>query len=57
MKNQSTKGILIVEDWDSLLPDDIKNYAKKNLKREFRVESLPQAKDDPWPIEIYSWGI
>ena len=55
--NKYPKGILIVEDWESLLPEDIKQYAKKNLKREIRVESLEVAKDDPWPLEVYSWGL
>ncbi len=54
-KNKYKKGALIVEDWQSLLPEEIKQYAKKNMKLEFRVESLPQAKDDPWPIEVYRW--
>ncbi|MCR4329301.1 MAG: glycosyltransferase family 39 protein [Candidatus Roizmanbacteria bacterium] len=48
-------GILIVEDWDSLLPNDIKNYAKSNLKLEFRSSAISQAVNDPWPVEIYSW--
>ena len=51
------QGLLIMEDWQSLLPDDIKNYAKNNLKLEFRVESLKEASDDPWPLALYSWGM
>ena len=50
------QGLLIMEDWQSLLPDDVKEYAKKNLKLEFRVESLKEAPDDPWPLALYSWG-
>lgn len=51
------QGLLIMEDWQSLLPEDIKQYAKKNLKLEFRVESLKEAPDDPWPLALYSWGM
>src|SRR3989339_333972 len=51
------EGFLIMEDWQSLLPDDVKEYAKKNLKLEFRVESLKEALDDPWPLALYSWGM
>lgn len=51
------RGLLIMEDWQSFLPDDIKKYAKKNLKLEFRVESLREATNDPWPLALYSWGI
>lgn len=50
------QGLLIMEDWQSFLPDDVKEYAKRNLKLEFRVESLREAPDDPWPLALYSWG-
>lgn len=56
-KNKYRKGLLIVEDWESIMPEEIKQYAKKNMKREIRVEGLPQAAGDNWPIEIYSWGL
>ena len=52
-----SQGLLIMEDWQSLLPDDIKEYAKRNLKLEFRVESLKEAPNDPWPLALYSWGM
>src|SRR3989344_3051233 len=51
VKNKYSKGLLIVEDWESFLPEDIKQYAKKNMKREFRVDGLPQAQGDNWPLE------
>ena len=51
------QGLLIMEDWESFLPEDIKQYAKKNLKLELRVESLRETPDDPWPLALYSWGI
>jgi len=54
-KNKYPEGVMIVEDWESLLPEDIKQYVKKNLKLEFRVDGLFQAADDKWPIEVYSW--
>lgn len=57
MTKKYPKGILIVEDWDSFLPEEIKIYAKKNLKREVRVEGLLEAQGDNWPLEIYSWGL
>jgi len=54
--SEHPQGLLIMEDWQSFLPDDIKEYAKKNLKLEYRVESLKEAPDDPWPLALYSWG-
>ncbi len=57
LKQQSKSGLLIVEDWESILPEDIKQYAKKNMKLEYRVENMEVAPTDKWPIEIYSWGM
>lgn len=53
---ENPRGLLIMEDWQSFLPEDVKEYAKKNLKLEFRVNSLREAPDDPWPLALYSWG-
>lgn len=50
-------GIVIVEDWQSFLPEDIKEYVKSRLKLQIKVNSLPDAKNDPWPLEVYSWGM
>lgn len=55
--NRNAKGILIIENWESLLPEEIKKYAKTNLKFEYEVDSLPEAKEDRWPLEVYSWGM
>jgi hypothetical protein len=54
---ENPKGLLVVEDWESILPEDIKQYAKKNMKLEYRIESLEVSPTDKWPIEIYSWGM
>jgi len=51
------KGLVIIEDWESFFPEDVKQYVKKNLKLEYRVESLKEAPDDPWPLALYSWGM
>ena len=56
-KDSVPQGLLIVEDWESILPEDIKQYAKKNMKLEYRVESLEVSPTDKWPLELYSWGM
>ena len=56
-KAKYDNGFLIVEDWESLLPDEIKEYAKKYMKRELRVENLEVSPTDKWPLELYSWGM
>src|SRR3989344_1190717 len=54
---KNPQGVLIIEDWESFLPLEIKNYGKIHLKKEITVNSLPQAIDDPWPLTVYSWGM
>jgi len=50
-------GIVIVEDWQSQTPEDMKDHIRKNLKFEFMVQDLPYNEDDHWGISVYSWGI
>lgn len=59
-KNEQTKyskGLVVVNDWQSFMPDDIKDYVKKNMKLELRVESMTVSPYDKWPLELYSWGM
>ncbi len=50
------KGLVVVNDWQSFMPDDIKDYVKKNMRLELRVESMTVSPDEKWPLELYSWG-
>lgn len=50
-------GIAIVEDWESIMPEDIKKYIRDNLKKEFTVQDIPYNDNDHWGISVYSWGI
>lgn len=50
-------GVVIVEDWQSFMSDEIKEYVRKNLKFEFTVQDLPYNENDHWGISVYSWGI
>jgi len=57
-KSKYKRGLLFVEDWESLLPDDIKQYAKNNMKLEIDVKGLSVAEiNDQWPLKVYSWGL
>ena len=49
-------GYLLVEKWHSLVPDDIQEYAAKNMTRLIEIKSLPLSPEDPWPLELYQWG-
>ena len=55
-KDKYDKGLVMVHDWQSFMPEEIKSYVKKNMKLELRVESLEVSPDDKWPLELYSWG-
>jgi 4-amino-4-deoxy-L-arabinose transferase-like glycosyltransferase len=50
-------GVVVVEDWQSLMTEDIKDYVRKNLKFEFTAQDLPYNENDHWGISVYSWGI
>ena len=50
------QGIIIVEDWTSYLPEEIKTYVKENFHEEFRKDCLPESPTDCWPLAVYSWG-
>ncbi|KKT40352.1 hypothetical protein A3K29_03070 [Candidatus Collierbacteria bacterium RIFOXYB2_FULL_46_14] len=52
----NARGFVMVHDWQSFMPDNIKEYVKKTMKRELRVESMDVSPDDKWPLELYSWG-
>ncbi|MBI3619758.1 glycosyltransferase family 39 protein [Candidatus Roizmanbacteria bacterium] len=56
-KAKHPRGFLVVEDWESILPENIKQFAKNNMKLEVRVENLKESPTDKWPLEIYSWGL
>ena len=50
------QGFVMIHDWISYMPDEIKDYVKKNLKSELRIESMAVSPDDKWPLVLYSWG-
>ena len=50
-------GVVLVEDWQSFMSEDIKEYVRGNLKHEFTIQDLPYNENDHWGISVYSWGI
>lgn len=51
------RGFLYIDD--ESLPADVREYAKKNLKKELYLDRYP-LEDNPyavWPATLYSWGI
>jgi len=51
------KGIIILESWETKLPDGTAEYIRSNLKKEFEWDRLYPTQPRYWPVEIYSWGI
>jgi hypothetical protein len=51
------KGILVIDSWDNMVPDGIREYARDNLKKGLEVDRLYDVQPRYWPVEIYSWGI
>lgn len=56
-KAKYKRGIVIVENWESLTPYDLQQHIRKTLKHEFDVQNLPYNEADKWGISIYSWGL
>jgi len=55
--NKYPKGFLFIDD--SSLPEDVKNYAEKRLKKELYLDHYP-LDENPysiWPATLYSWGV
>ncbi len=51
------RGFIIIDD--ATLPEDVRDYAEKNFKKELYLDHYP-LDDNPysiWPVTLYSWGI
>jgi len=53
---EEKKGLIIIDSWDNYIPDGIREYVKKNLKKEFEIDRLYPVQPRLWPVEVYSWG-
>lgn len=50
------QGLVLVEEWQSTMPEEIKQYIRQSLKLEYTVNGLTTDQIDQWPLAIYSWG-
>lgn len=55
--SQKPKGLLIIDSWDNYVPDGVREFAKKNLKKELEIDRLYPVQPRYWPVELFSWGI
>lgn len=51
------KGLILLESWESELPQGTADYIRQNLNKEFEVDRLYPTQPRYWPVEVYSWGI
>lgn len=51
------KGILVLDSWDDMIPDGMREYSQKHLKKELEVDRLYPVQPRYWPVGVYSWGL
>ena len=56
-KSQIKSGIVIVENWPSGTSPEVQEHIRKTLKYEFETNTVKGNENDPWNINVYSWGL
>lgn len=51
------RGILVIDSWDNLVPDGVREYARDNLKKELEIDRVYPTQPRYWPVLVYSWGL
>jgi len=51
------KGIFVFDSWDNIVPNDIREYCHKNLKRELEIDRIYSFQPRYWTVWVYSWGL
>jgi len=54
--NKDKKGLIVIDSWDDRVPDGIRGYIERNLKKELEVDRLYSVQPRYWLVEVYSWG-
>lgn len=52
-----SQGLVLLESWESELPEGTRGYIRSNLKKEFETDRLYPIQPRFWPVEVYSWGL
>ncbi len=53
----NSRGLILLESWETKLPSGVREYITGNLKKELEVDRLYPVQPRYWPVEVYSWGI
>lgn len=54
---QEKKGIVVLDSWDTEVPDGVREYCRDNLTKELEIDRLYPVQPRYWPVMVYSWGI
>lgn len=57
IKSAHPMGIAIVENWQSLTPPALQEHIRETLRHEFEMGTVKGNENDPWNINVYSWGL
>jgi len=57
LMNKEPEGYLVVDSWDDAVPEGVREYCHKNLRRELEVDRLYPIQPRYWTVWVYSWGI
>jgi hypothetical protein len=57
IKSAHPMGIAIVENWQSLTPPALQQHIRETLRHEFEMGTVKGNENDPWNINVYSWGL
>jgi 4-amino-4-deoxy-L-arabinose transferase-like glycosyltransferase len=52
----NTRGLIILESWETLIPEGTKEFIKENLKKEADFDRIYPIQPRYWLVEVYSWG-
>lgn len=51
------RGIVVIDSWDDLVADGMREYCRDNLKKEMEIDRLYPIQPRYWPVTVYSWGM
>lgn len=53
---KNKRGYFILDSWDDQVPEGVREYCHRNLKREWEIDRLYSVQPRYWTVWIYSWG-
>lgn len=57
LTKENPKGYIVLDSWDPAVPEGVREYCQKNLKKELEVDRLYPVQPRYWTVWVYSWGL